>query len=55
VDGERAVVHFLREKFDIFEQCEPFHCLHEQGILSRRPLAGVESVLPGYYHDSTWR
>jgi hypothetical protein len=30
VYGERAAVHFLRKKFDTFEQCEPLHCQHEQ-------------------------
>jgi hypothetical protein len=55
VDGERTAVHFLHTKFDIFEQCEPLHCQHEQRVFSRRPLAGVKSVLQGYYHDSTRR
>jgi hypothetical protein len=55
VNGERAAVHFLRKKFDIFEQCEPVHCQYEQRIFSRCPLAGAESVLQGYYHDGTRR
>jgi hypothetical protein len=53
VDGERAAVHFLRKRVDIFEQCEPLHCQHEQRVFSRRPLTGIESVLPGHYHNST--
>jgi hypothetical protein len=32
VDGERATVHFLRKKFDIFEQCETLHYRHEQRV-----------------------
>jgi hypothetical protein len=55
VDGKRAAVHFLRKKFDIFKQCEPLHCQHEQRVFSRRPLAEIESVLQGYYHNSTRR
>jgi hypothetical protein len=44
VDGKRATVHFLSRKFDIFDQCEPLHCEHEQGVFSRRSLAGVDSA-----------
>jgi hypothetical protein len=36
MDGERGTVHFLRKKFDIFEQCEPLHCQHEQRVFSGR-------------------
>jgi hypothetical protein len=46
VDGERAAVHFLRKKFDIFEQCAGLRCQHEQRVFSRRPLAGAESSFP---------
>jgi hypothetical protein len=55
VDRERAAVHFLSKKFDIFEQCEFLHCQHEQRVFSRRPLAGIESVLQGYSRDGTPR
>jgi hypothetical protein len=55
VDWERAAVHFLRNKFDFFEQCEPLHCQHEQRVFSHNPLVRIESVLQGYYHDSTRR
>jgi hypothetical protein len=55
MDGERAAVHFPCRKFDIFDQCEPLHCLHEQRVFSRRLLAGVELVLQGYDHDNTRR
>jgi hypothetical protein len=55
VDGGRAAVHFLRKQFDIFEQCDPWHCQHEQQVFSRRPLAGIKSVLQECYHDSTRR
>jgi hypothetical protein len=40
---------------DIFEQCEPLHCQHERRVFSRRPLAEIELVLQGYYHDRTRR
>jgi hypothetical protein len=55
VDGERAAVHFLRKKFDIFEKCESLHCQHEQRVFSHRSLARIESIMQGYYHDSTRR
>jgi hypothetical protein len=55
VDGERAAVHFLRKKFDVFGQCEHLHCPHEQRVFSRSHLAEIESVLHGYYHDGTRR
>jgi hypothetical protein len=32
VDEEQAAVHFLRKKFDIFEQRESLHYQHEQRI-----------------------
>jgi hypothetical protein len=55
VDEGRAAVHFLCKTFNIFEQCEPLHCQHEQRISSHRPLAGVKSALQRYYHDNTGR